>query len=232
LDQFGYQVVFPLAGTLGLVSSLVFIKMRIVVEPSGAHARSSALDALRTVTHNRRFMMYQLGVVLFGLAALAASPMYPDVQINRLQLSYTDLGLLGLVQSMSWLVGYFVWGRIVDRYGALRCIVLTFVIQAIAPMVYAFATAGWMLVPAFIAVGLVMAGGDIGLTSSCLELSDPDRTQEYAVAQSTIIGLRGFVAPFLGVGLLGLGVPQPLIFVMSGLLALAATACAERARRM
>lgn len=232
LDQLGYRVVFPLAGVLGLVSSLVFIKMRIVVEPSGSNARSSALDAMRVVTRNRRFMMYQLGVVLFGLAALAASPMYPDVQINHLHLSYTDLGLLGLVQSISWLIGYFVWGRIVDRYGALWCIVLTFIIQAVAPLTYAFATTGWMLLPAFIAIGLVMAGGDIGFTSSCLELSDPDRTQEYAVAQSTIIGLRGFVAPFWGVGLLGLGVAQPVVFVMSGLLALAAALCAERARRM
>ncbi len=232
LDRLGYPVVFPLAGVLGLVSSLVFIRMRIVVEPGGAQVRSSALDAMRAVTHNRRFMMYQLGLILFGLAALAASPIYPDVQINRLQLSYTDLGLLGLVQSVSWLIGYFVWGRIIDRYGALRCIMLTFVIQAVAPLTYAFATTGWMLLPAFVAIGLVMAGGDIGFTNGCLELSEPDRTQEYAVAQSTIIGLRGFIAPFLGVGLLGLGVAQPIVFLIAGLLALVAAVCAERARRM
>lgn len=232
LDRLGYPVVFPLAGALGLVSSLVFIKMRIVVEPSAAHARSSSLGAMRTVMRNRRFMTYQLGVVLFGLAALAASPMYPDVQINRLQLSYTDLGLLGLIQSISWLIGYFVWGRVVDRYGALRCVAISFVIQAIAPLAYAFATSGWMLLPAFVAIGLVAAGCDIGFTNSCLELSDPNHTQEYAVAQSTIIGLRGFIGPFLGVGLLGLGMAQPLVFLLAGALALAAAVCAERARQM
>lgn len=232
LDRLGYAVVFALAGALGLVSSLVFIKMRIVVEPGGAQARSSALDAMRAVIHNRRFMMYQLGLILFGLAALTASPIYPDVQINRLQLSYTELGLFGLVQSVSWLIGYFVWGRVVDRYGALRCIMLTFAIQAVAPLTYAFATAGWMLLPSFVAIGLVMAGGDIGFTNGCLELSEPDRTQEYAVAQSTIIGLRGFVAPFLGVGLLGLGVAQPIVFLLAALLALVAAVCAERAGRM
>ncbi len=232
LDRLGYPVVFPLAGALGLVSSLVFIKMRIVVEPGEAQRRSSALDAMRAVTHNRRFMMYQLGLILFGLAALAASPIYPDVQINRLRLSYTELGLFGLVQSISWLIGYFVWGWVVDRYGALRCIMLTFAVQAVAPLTYAFATAGWMLLPAFVAIGLVMAGGDIGFTNGCLELSEPDRTQEYAVAQSTIIGLRGFVAPFLGVGLLGLGVAQPIVFLLAGLLALVAAVCAERAGRM
>ncbi|MCS7055296.1 MAG: MFS transporter [Thermoflexales bacterium] len=232
LDRLGYPVVFLLAGVFGLLSSLVFIKMRIMAEPSGTQLNRSSLDAMRIVMHNRRFMTYQIGVVLFGIAILTASPLYPDVQINRLQLSYTDLGLLGLIQSVSWLVGYFIWGRIVDRYGALRCITLTFVILAVAPVAYAFATSGWMLVPAFIATGLVTAGADIGLTSSCLELSEPDRTQEYAVAQSTIIGLRGFVAPFLGVGLLGLGIAQPVVFLLASSLALLAAFCSERARRM
>jgi MFS family permease len=128
--------------------------------------------------------------------------------------------LLGLAQSISWLIGYFVWGRVVDRFGALRCTMFTFMILAVAPVTYAFATSGWMLLPAFISIGLVSAGADIGLTNSCLELSDPDHTQEYAAAQSTVIGLRGFVAPFLGVA-------QP-----SGVLALVAAFFVGRVQKM
>jgi len=232
LDQLGYQAVFPIASALGVASALVFLKMRIVSNPGRASAGYSSLDALRRVMRNRRFLTYQLGVVFFGFGALAANPLYPDVQINRLGLSYTDLGLLGLAQSVSWLIGYFLWGRIIDRYGALRCVMFTFVIQAIAPLSYAFATAGWMLLPAFIAIGLVGAGGDIGFMTACLELSEPEHTQEYAATQSTVIGLRGFIAPFLGVGLLGLGVPQAVVLVCSAGLVLAATLLADRARRM
>jgi len=232
LDRLGYQAVFPLAGAVGIAAALVFVKMRIVAVPGGVPVSHSSLGAMRRVVHNRRFVMYQLGVVFFGLGALSANPLYPDVQINRLGLSYTDLGLLGLAQSISWLIGYFLWGRIIDRYGALRCVMFTFVIQAVAPLSYAFATAGWMLLPAFIAIGLVWAGGDIGFTNACLELSDPEHTQEYAAAQSTIIGLRGFVAPFLGVGLLGLGVSQPVVLLCSAALVLVATLFLNRARRM
>jgi hypothetical protein len=37
---------------------------------------------------------------------------------------------------------------------------------------------------------------------------------EYSALQSTIIGLRGMVAPFVGVALLSAGVPDRAIFVL------------------
>lgn len=223
LDQLGYQVVFPLAGLLGMASALAFIKMRVHGDhPEPDAPRQSVLASLRLISHNRPFMIFLAGVVLFGVAGLSANPLYPDVQINRLGLSYTEIGLLGLVQSLSWLAGLFVWGRVVDRYGALRCTMWTFAATAIAPITYAVATTGWMLVPAFIGIGLVSAGADIGLVNSLLELSDPEHTQEYAAAQSTVIGIRGFVAPFLGVALLGLGVAEPVVLILAGMVALLA----------
>jgi MFS family permease len=229
----GYQVIFPIAGVAGVVSGLMFLKMKVRDDRVVSNApRQSPLSALKAVSGNRRFLVYQLGVVLFGLAGLSANPLYPSVQINQLGLSYTDLGLLGLVQSISWLLGYMFWGRIADQFGGLRCTTITFALQAIAPFTYAIATTGWMLIPAFIGIGLVSAGADISLTSSCLELSDPDHTQEYAAAQSTVIGLRGFVAPYLGVGLLALGLSLPVIFTISGLLAIASVLVTRKAERM
>jgi MFS family permease len=233
LDQLGYHVVFPLAGLVGVASALVFIKMHVVNDrPDSASIQSSPFAAFKAVSGNRRFLIYLVGVVLFGLAGLSVNPLYPDVQINRLGLSYTDLGLLGLAQSVSWLLGYIVWGRMVDRVGALRCTALTFAIQAIAPFTYAFATTGWMLLPAFIGIGLVSAGADIGLVNSCIELADPERTGEYAAAQSTVIGVRGFVAPFLGVGLLAIGLPQPIVFAVAGGLAIAGAIVVNQVQRM
>lgn len=232
LDRAGYQVVLPIAGLMGIAAALVFIKLTIQGTGGSPAPTQSLRNAVRVVARNKRFVMLQLGVTLFGLGGLSANPLYPDVQINRLGLSYTQLGLLGLVQSASWLLGYFIWGRLIDRYGSLRSTFLTFAISAVPPFTYAFASTGWMLLPAFIGIGLVSAGADISLVNSCLELSDPDHTQEYAVAQSTVIGLRGLVAPFLGVGLLALGVPQPIVFVISGLLALSSAFVVSRIRKV
>ncbi len=234
LDHLTYHVVFPIAGLFGIVSALVFIAIRMQREPAqpAAAQRQSPMDALRVVLRNRPFMLFQLGVVLFGIAGLSVNPLFPGVQINRLGLTYTDIGLLGLAQSISWLGGYVLFGRIIDRQGALRCTAIAFALQAVAPFTYAFATAGWMLLPAFIGLGLVSAGADLGLTSSLLELADDGKTQEYAAAQSIVIGARGFIAPFIGVGLLAMGMAQPLVFVLAGVVALAGAFVVSRVNRM
>ncbi len=233
LDHLTYHIVFPIAALFGVASALVFRAVRMDHEPAPAATaqRQSTAHALRTVLRNRPFMIFQLGVVLFGLAGLSVNPLFPDVQINRLGLSYTDIGLLGLAQSISWLAGYVLFGRIIDQRGALFCTMLTFGLQAIAPFTYAFAATGWMLLPAFIGLGLVSAGADLGLTNSMLELAEEGRTQEYAVTQSIVIGTRGVLAPFIGVGLLAMGVSQSLVFVLAGVTALAGAFIVNRVRR-
>lgn len=232
LDQFGYRVVFLLAGVAGVVAALLFIKIHVKPSEATTAPPRAPADTLRRVMRNKRFSMLQLGLILFGLASLTATPLYPDVQINRLALSYTTLGLLGLAQSLSWLIGYFLWGRVVDEYGGLVCTWLTFAVSAIAPLTYAVATEEWMLIPAFIGIGLVSAGADIGLTNSCLELSEPERTQEYAATQSTVIGLRGLVGPFIGVGLLAAGFAQSSVFMLAGVMAALSAWVVVRAQRM
>jgi MFS family permease len=233
LDHLTYHVVFPIAAIFGIASALVFRAIRMDREPAPMPAaqRQSTAQALRTVLRNKPFMLFQLGVVMFGIAGLSVNPLFPSVQINRLALSYTDIGLLGLAQSVSWLAGYVLFGRIIDQRGALFCTAIAFALQAIAPFTYAFATTGWMLLPAFIGLGLVSAGADLGLTSSMLELAEEGKVQEYATTQSIVIGARGLLAPFIGVGLLALGMSQSLVFMLAGGVALAGAFIVSRVKR-
>jgi MFS family permease len=234
LDHLTYHVVFPIAGVFGIVSALVFLAIRMGGEPAPPPAaqRQSPVQSLRVVLRNKPFMLFQLGVVLFGIAGLSVNPLFPGVQINRLGLTYTDIGLLGLAQSVAWLGGYVLFGRIIDQRGALFCTMLAFALQAVAPFTYAFATAGWMLLPAFIGLGLVSAGADLGLTSSMLELADEGKVQEYAAAQSIVIGARGLLAPFIGVGLLAMGLSEAWVFALAGGVALAGAWVVSRVRRV
>lgn len=237
LDHLTYHVVFPIAALFGVASALVFLAIRMDREPPptvppSTVPRQSTRHTLRTVLRNKPFMVFQLGVVMFGIAGLSVNPLFPSVQINRLGLTYTDIGLLGLAQSISWLAGYVLFGRIIDQRGALFCTAIAFALQAVAPFTYAFASAGWMLLPAFIGLGLVSAGADLGLTSSMLELAEDGHVQEYAAAQSLVIGSRGIIAPFIGVGLLAMGLSQSLVFVLAGVAALAGALIVSRVRRV
>lgn len=85
----------------------------------------------------------------------------------------------------------------------------------VTPLTYMSAQSLWMLLPAAIASGVGMAGFEMGRISAGIQLADPDRVTEYAAIQSTVVGLRGVVAPAITVGLLRLGAPHSAIFLIS-----------------
>jgi MFS family permease len=214
LDTLGYQVLFPLAGLVGVLSTLIFSRLRVdegALPPPQARSLGSIW---RILGQNRRFARHLFGFSVYGLGFLMGVPLFPIVQVDRLQLSSTTLGYLGLVQSLCWLLGNVLWGRMVDRYGGLWVLRQNVAIAMLVPLSYVWAFNAWMLLPAFIAQGIISAGVDLGLISTSIELADPDSVAEYSALQATIIGLRGMLAPFVGVALLGLGVPDRAIFAL------------------
>lgn len=214
LDRFGHQVILPIAGLFGVASTLIFARVRVADEvftQPGGRPLGGIWGILRT---DRRFAMYMLGFTLYGLGFLVGFPFFAIVQVDRLQLSYTVIGYLGLVQSLCWLVGNIFWGRLVDRRGGLWVVRANVGLAVIIPFCYIWATNEWMLLPAFIVHGIISAGVDLGIISSAIDLADPERVAEYSALQATIIGIRGMVGPFLGAALVGAGVDQSLVFAL------------------
>jgi MFS family permease len=222
LDRAGYRVLFPIAAFVGVVSAVLFLRIRLAEGEIRLRRRPTLGRLAGILTRDARFRLYLVGIILFGLSGLAPSAIIPVVQVDRLRLSYTELGWLNLAFSLARLVSYFYWGRLIDRWGALRCMQVAFVINVVVVLPYAWVTAGWMLVPSFLASGVVNAAIDLGFITAAIQLADPKQIQEYAALQSTVIGVRGMIGPFIGVGLLGLGAQDATIFLLASGLALAA----------
>jgi MFS family permease len=165
--------------------------------------------------------LYLIGTLLFGLGALIPAALFPVIQVDRLNLSYTAAGLLGFVQSLFWFFGYLFGGKLLDKLGGIRCLQIVFVIQAIVILPYIWATDGWMLLPSFIAVGLVTAGADLASLYAIIELAGPKRVPAYTAISSTVAGLRGLIGPFLGSVLVTIGWPYWAVFWLSAALTLA-----------
>jgi len=106
LDQAGHPPLFALAAIFGVVSSLIFSRVRPIdgaAEPESPPALRALLPIVR---HDRRFALYLLVPTIYGFGAVMALPLYPVVQVTKLQLSYTTIGYLNLVQSLCWLAGF------------------------------------------------------------------------------------------------------------------------------
>ena len=55
----------------------------------------------------------------------------------------------------------------------------------------------------------------MGLITAGMQLADTERVTEYAAIQATVVGLRGMIAPYIGVGLMSLGMPDTGVFILS-----------------
>jgi MFS transporter, DHA1 family, inner membrane transport protein len=185
LDGFGYRVLLPLAGISGIAAALIFYPLlrRVHQVTSAPGARPpSPLQLLRA---DRRLPLFLSGTTLFGLAILISVPLYPAIQVDRLNLSYTAVGLLGFVQSLVWFFSYLFGGRLLDRLGGIRCLQVVMAINALVMLPYIWATQGWMLLPSFVAAGFVAAGADLAMIYALIDLAGPERTPEYTALNST-----------------------------------------------
>jgi MFS family permease len=224
LDLVGYRVLLPFAGVAGIIGALRFARMQVPAAHSSAAEAPAAAVSVNLpgiMRRNPRFALYLFGLTLFGFGNIIGTPLYPLVQVDRLQLSYATIGYLTLAQSLCWLVGFVAWGRVIDRSGPVRVMTLSAAFAALVPFSYLFAVDPWTLLPAFVAQGIVQAGFDIGVTNIGIHLAEPGRVVEYAALQHMVVGMRGMVAPLLGAGLLGAGLPAPAIFAIGALLLVA-----------
>jgi predicted MFS family arabinose efflux permease len=216
LDHIGYRVLFPIAAIIGVLATLIFSRLHVDERGLPPQQTRSLGGVWRLLGQNRRFAIYMLGFALHGLGFLMGLPLFAIVQVDRLQLSYTTIGYLGLAQSLFWLVGNVFWGRLVDRHGGLWVLRANVAIAMLVPLTYSWAFDAWTLLPAFVAHGIISAGIDLALISSGIELAEPESVAEYSALQATIIGLRGMIGPFVGVALLSVGVPERAIFILGG----------------
>jgi MFS family permease len=233
LDHWGFRALLPLAGVSGIVATLIFYKLMrkvpdTLVDASrgnlGSGTGRSAVSAWHILQTDRRMLFYLGANFLFGLGALMAAPLYAIIQVDQLNLSYTVIGLFGFVQSFFWFLGYLFGGRLLDRIGGLRSLQIVFAINALVMLPYIWATQGWMLLPSFIAAGLVTAGADLAILYTVSSLAGPERVPEYAALNATVSGLRGLLGPFIGSVLVSNGWHYWAVFALSASLTLAGAA--------
>jgi len=244
LDHLGYRGLLPLVGLSGIASTLIFFsllrkisdevippKSKITSQPGLQIEREAAsgpvpaaVSAWNILKTDQRMQIYLGGVLLFGLGSLISAPLYPAIQVDRLNLSYTVIGQLGFLQSLFWLLGCLFGGRILDRIGGIRSLQIVFVINAFVMLPYIWATQGWMLWPSFAAAGLVTAGTDLAIIYTVIHLAGPDRVPEYSVLNASVFGFRGLLGPFIGSSLVRIGLPVWMIFILSVCLSLSAAA--------
>jgi MFS family permease len=215
-DRFGGETAVALAGLVGLGCALAYAGLRApsAERPPTFSARES-IQALRDRPFLSRIAIAQ---GFYGGGLIAAVPLYAIVNVDRLDLSLADVGIIGILTAGATTLSFLVWGAVADRRGPLVAMRLGSTLGLAALIAYAFAPDVAVLWVAAIAAGAGSASIEVGIASA---VSDHTPLASRAAAMAgwnAITGARGIVAAFTMSVLLQVGI----VDVTTGLLLCAA----------
>jgi DHA1 family inner membrane transport protein len=211
-DQLGGETAVALAGLLGLICAFAYAGLR---SPDTARPPVfSARDSFRALRERPVLTRIALAQGFYGGGLIAAVPLYAIVNVDRLDLSLSDVGIIGILTAGATTLSFLAWGAIADRRGPLVAMRVGSALGLAALVAYALAPHVTVLWVAAVAAGAGSASIDVGIASI---VSDHTPLASRAAAMAgwnAITGARGIVAAFTMSILLQLGV----VDVTTGLL--------------
>ena len=216
-DRIGGEPAVAVAGVVGVAGANGYLGLRA----SGAERPLpfSARQSIRALRDRPVLGRIALAQGFYGGGLIAAAPLFALVHVDRLNLSLSDVGVIGILAAIATTVAFPIWGVVADRRGAIAALQLGSAIGLLSLVGYALAPNVGVLWVAALAAGIGSASIDVGIAAA---VSDQTPLVSRAAAMAgwnALTGARGIVAAFLMSALLEIGV----VNLTTGLLLCAAT---------
>lgn len=222
LDRFSYRYVFPVGAIFGLLALLSFRRIRVESDDNVTLNQQkevfSLLEIGRILKRDRRFLHYLVIFFAFGFGNLIIMPLCPIFLVDSLHISNALAGRLASLFSFCWLLSYLFWGEFIDRHNPLKALWLVMLMVSFVPALYFLANNVWFIVVATIFLGLSSGGLELSRTNYITRIAGHEQIQSYWGVDYTLMGLRGIIAPFVGVSLMHLIGIKPTFLVGFGLI--------------
>jgi MFS family permease len=215
-DEFGGLTAVALAGIVGLACAAAYTGLRAPTAPP--LIRFSARDSIRALRDRPVLSRIAVAQGFYGGGLIAAAPLYAIVNVDRLDLSLSDVGIIGIMTAGATTVFFLIFGAVADRFGPLVAMRVGSTLGLLALIAYALAPDVRVLWVAAVGAGAASASIDVGIAAA---VSDHTTIESRAAAMAgwnAITGARGIVAAFTMSVLLQVGI----VDVTSGLLLCAA----------
>ncbi len=215
-DRIGGETAVALAGLVGLGCALAYAGLRSPdTERPPSFSPRDSFRALRTSPVLTRIALAQ---GFYGGGMIAALPLYAIVNVDRLDLSLSDVGIIGILTAAATTFSFLLWGAVSDRFGPLVAMRLGSGLGLAALVAYALAPDVTVLWIAAVAAGAGGASIDVGIASVVSDHTSLASRSAAMAGWNAITGARGIAAAFAMSILLQLGI----VDVTAGLLLCAA----------
>ncbi|MFB3902734.1 MAG: MFS transporter [Acidobacteriota bacterium] len=213
----GYQLTFGLAFAAGAAAIWFY---RRIEEPRAAEppvVRGKRFPLLHRILQRPHFVRLCIYSIFWNFALNLAVPFFNIYLVEETTGDEASVGYLAAIGSVIGLVSQQYWGRVNDRLGARKTLLIT---GAVIP----FITFGWLLVrspwhvvPINLASGIVWPGFNLATFTLVLEATPEERRPRYVALLNTLTGIGSAVGATVGGWMIELYGYQS-VFWASGLL--------------
>jgi DHA1 family multidrug resistance protein-like MFS transporter len=206
LGERSYTYIFSLGAIFGLLSLAFFQRIKVESDKRlEKRKRQFPLIRVREIFQkDRRYLRFSSIFFLFGFANLLPLALYPIFLVDNLKISTMIAGKLVALSSLFWLISTFFWAEHIDRKDPLKTLCILFLFASFTPFLYFLATNIWFAASAAVCVGIVSGGLWLAWVNYITKIALPRDVQVYWGIQFSLMGIRGIIAPFIGIGLMHL----------------------------
>ena len=216
-DRIGGERAVAVAGLIGVACAVAYVGLRAAT--TERPVPFSARDSVRALRERPLLGRIALAQGFYGGGLIAAAPLYALVHVDRLNLSLSDVGVIGILAAIATTVAFPIWGMVADRRGALTALRLGSAIGLLSLVGYALAPSVVVLWIAAVAAGVGSASIDVGIAAAVSDHTPLTSRAAAMAGWNAITGARGIVAAFLMSALIQLGI----VDIRTGLLLCAGT---------
>lgn len=193
-DRLGGPTAVAISGIVGAACALAYAGLR--VSAASMPPDYSPHQSIRAILERPTLRRVALAQGLLGGAVTAAAPLFALVNVDRLDLSLADVGIIGVLTAGATTVSSLASGVVADRFGALAPMRIGSVLGLAGLLTYAFAPDVAALWLAAVALGTSAASIEVGIFAV---ISDETPFAARATAMSgwaALSGVRGLLAAF------------------------------------
>ncbi len=171
--------------------------------PSFASLVRPIFHAGEVLRQDKLFGRYEAAFMTYGIGWMICYALVPLILVDRLHLGYEDAANNSHVIFLICLVAATLpAGALMDKIGPARTCSFAFLFYVLYPLGLVFAQTKGHIAAASVIYGVSAAAVNAGWMLGPVALApSPDKVPQYVAIHTTMVGLRGALFQFLGIGI-------------------------------
>ncbi len=225
---FAYQGFYLGLGLCGIICSYLFMKIEIPEKNQTIIKKRPFPNIVKIFYHDRPFLLFMAFQFLLGTANIAG---FSAIQVYINDKSFLGLSpekaafIAGVVVPTAMFLSMIFWGKSFDRLPIVRYRIITSCVLGIGFIPF-LSGEFWGALLGSAIWGIGRGGGQLAWTLGVLDFAPKNSESEYLGIHTFLTGLRGTIAPFVGVYLIeSLGGSRTLLFSSISILIFISALC-------